>query len=102
MSKLRVSYVTYETDHTVARCFVMKRLNRQRLIVTYRSARRIVITVVGGTVFIVGLCLLVLPGPAIIVIPIGLAILGLEYTWARRFLDRVRGRSNRENMSPRN
>lgn len=49
-----------------------------------------------------GICLLVLPGPAIVVIPIGLAILGLEYAWARRFLRRVMNRSNREDLSPRN
>jgi tellurite resistance protein TerC len=65
-------------------------VNRNKIVMTYRTARRVVITVVGGTVLVIGLCLLVLPGPAIIVIPLGLAILGLEYAWARRFLDRVR------------
>jgi len=72
--------------------FTMKRPNRQKRIGTYRSARKIVVTVVGGTVLLAGICLLILPGPAIVVIPIGLAILGLEYAWARRFLRRMRGR----------
>lgn len=70
----------------------------------YRAARRVVITLVGATVLLVGVAMLVLPGPAIVVIPIGLTILGLEWAWARRFLrtikdtgsaalDRVSGRT---------
>ena len=39
---------------------------------------------------LIGVALLVLPGPAFIVIPIGLAILATEYAWARRWLKRVR------------
>ncbi|MBP1622231.1 MAG: Integral rane protein TerC [Acidobacteria bacterium] len=51
-----------------------------------RHARRIVIFVVGMTVLLIGIALLVLPGPAFIVIPVGLAILATEYAWARRWL----------------
>ncbi|MGH8495577.1 MAG: PGPGW domain-containing protein [Gammaproteobacteria bacterium] len=54
--------------------------------VTYRIARRVVIAVVGATVLLVGLALTVLPGPAFLVIPLGLGILGLEFAWARRWL----------------
>ncbi len=57
---------------------------------TYKMARRIVITVVGLTVLLVGIALLVLPGPAFIVIPVGLAILSLEFAWARMWLRKVR------------
>jgi tellurite resistance protein TerC len=38
------------------------------------------------TVLLFGIALLVLPGPAIVVIPVGLAILATEYAWARRWL----------------
>ena len=55
-----------------------------------RAARRIVIGVVGLTVLVAGLALLVLPGPAFVVIPIGLAILAVEFEWARRLLRRAR------------
>ncbi len=55
-----------------------------------RHARRIVITVVGATVVAIGIAMIVLPGPALIVIPAGLAILGLEFAWARRWLAVVR------------
>ena len=58
--------------------------------ITYRQARRLVILVTGVTVLLVGVALLFLPGPAIIVIPAGLAILSIEFAWARRFLHRVR------------
>lgn len=54
--------------------------------VAYRLARRIVIAIVGATVLAVGIAMMVLPGPAFIVIPIGLGILGLEFAWARRWL----------------
>jgi tellurite resistance protein TerC len=60
---------------------------------TYTWARRIAIAVVGGTVLLVGIAMVVLPGPAIVVIPAGLAILGLEFAWARRWLKHVRERS---------
>jgi tellurite resistance protein TerC len=63
---------------------------RRTIDATYRHARRVVITVVGGSVVAIGIALLVLPGPAFIVIPIGLGILGLEFAWARRWLETVR------------
>jgi tellurite resistance protein TerC len=66
---------------------------RKILVHSYRLARRIVVGVVGGTVLALGVALLVLPGPALIVIPIGLAILALEFGWARRWLRHVRERS---------
>ena len=49
-----------------------------------------VVAVVGGTILLGGAALLVLPGPAFVVIPIGLAILAIEFEWARRWLRRAR------------
>jgi len=57
---------------------------------TYKVARRIAVAVVGSTVLAVGVALIVLPGPALIVIPVGLAILSIEFAWARLWLRRVR------------
>ncbi|MGH8583072.1 MAG: PGPGW domain-containing protein [Gammaproteobacteria bacterium] len=57
---------------------------------TYRLARRLAIILIGATVLVVGLAMLVLPGPAIIVIPVGLGILGIEFAWARRWLQVVK------------
>ena len=61
--------------------------------ITYRWARRIAISVVGGTVLAIGVAMIVLPGPAFVVIPLGLAILGAEYAWARRWLRKVKSRT---------
>ena len=61
--------------------------------ITYRWARRIAISVVGGTVLAIGVAMIVLPGPALVVIPLGLAILGVEYAWARRWLRKVKART---------
>ena len=58
--------------------------------VTYKLAKRIVIGVVGVTVVVAGIVMLVTPGPGLIVIPAGLAILSLEFAWARYWLKRVR------------
>jgi tellurite resistance protein TerC len=44
-------------------------------------------------VLAIGIALIVLPGPALVVIPVGLAILGAEFAWARRWLRKVRERS---------
>lgn len=56
----------------------------------FKQVRRVVVFVVGMTVLLFGVALLVLPGPAILVIPAGLAILGLEFRWARRWMRRAR------------
>ena len=63
------------------------------LLITYKWAKRIAIVVVGFTVLAAGIAMIVLPGPAIVVIPIGLGILGLEFAWARRWLRKVKERS---------
>lgn len=57
---------------------------------TYRLARRIAVLAIGGTVLLLGIALLVLPGPGILLAAAGLAILGAEFAWARRWLLSVR------------
>lgn len=56
-----------------------------------RAARKVAVLVVGGTVLAVGVALIVLPGPAFLVIPAGLAILATEFLWARRLLREAKG-----------
>lgn len=62
--------------------------------VTYRWAKRIAVTIVGGTVVLVGIAMIVLPGPAIVVIPMGLGILSLEFAWAKRWLEAIKARGS--------
>ena len=63
------------------------------LYVPYKVAKRIAIGIVGGSVLIIGVCLIVLPGPAFIVIPAGLAILGIEFAWARIWLKKAKAKA---------
>ena len=63
---------------------------------TVRQIRRIIVAVVGFTLLFIGVAMLVLPGPAIIVIPAALAILATEFVWARRLLDSVKGRFSKK------
>ena len=65
------------------------RLREQRE--THRDRSRIVrilYGLVGFTLLLGGIAMLVAPGPAFVVIPIGLAILSLEFAWAGRLLDK--------------
>ena len=48
--------------------------------------RRIIVGVIGGTIVLMGLALVVLPGPAAVVIPLGLVVLASEFAWARHIL----------------
>jgi tellurite resistance protein TerC len=68
----------------------MAGIARNSAIISLRVARKIVVAVVGSTVLAAGIALIVLPGPAIVVIPLGLAILATEFLWARRLLRRVK------------
>ncbi|VAW93437.1 hypothetical protein MNBD_GAMMA21-1884 [hydrothermal vent metagenome] len=58
--------------------------------ITYKTFRRLVVTLVGVSVIIVGIIMIVTPGPAIIVIPAGLAILATEFVWARLLLKKIK------------
>ena len=58
---------------------------------TAKKFKRIFVGIVGGTVLAIGVALIVLPGPAFLVIPAGLAILAVEFAWAARWLRKARG-----------
>lgn len=67
---------------------------------TLRQAKRLIIIVIGFTILAVGVAMIVLPGPAFVVIPVGLALLATEFIWARKLLDAVKeriARMRREN-----
>jgi tellurite resistance protein TerC len=55
--------------------------NRPRL-------RKLLVAVIGSTVVLFGLALIVLSGPAVVVVPLGFAILATEFVWARRLVRR--------------
>jgi len=60
-----------------------------------KQAKRLIVMVIGFTILAVGVAMIVLPGPAVVVIPIGLAILATDFIWAKRILTTVQERINR-------
>lgn len=64
---------------------------------SYKVVKRVIVTVIGLTVLLVGLVLVFVPGPAIIVVPLGLAILSIEYAWARSWLRKIRAKISSNN-----
>lgn len=60
-----------------------------------RGAKRVLILIAGSTVLLLGVVMIVTPGPAFLVIPAGLAILAVEFVWARRWLVRIRRQTRR-------
>jgi tellurite resistance protein TerC len=52
--------------------------------------RKLIVAVIGVTIVLLGVAMVVLPGPAFIVIPVGLGILATEFAWARRMVRRAR------------
>lgn len=60
-------------------------------------AKRFAVTIVGFALLALGAAMMVLPGPGIIVIVAGLAVLATEYVWARRLL--VRAKCEAEKVS---
>lgn len=71
---------------------------------TIQQAKRFIKIVVGFTVLLVGLLMLLTPGPGWITIALGLALLAGEFVWARRLLDRLKaqGVKVREAVFPSN
>jgi uncharacterized protein (TIGR02611 family) len=58
-----------------------------------KTARKLVVLVIGGTALLLGVVMLVTPGPGIVGIFAGLAILATEFVWARTFLRRMKERA---------
>jgi len=68
-----------------------------------RSTLLLTVGLVGGTVTAAGFVMLITPGPGLVVIIAGLAILATQFAWAERALDQVkrRARAARDNASAR-
>ena len=66
----------------------------------WKLVRRLVITTAAGVILVIGVILLVIPGPGILVIALGLLLLSVEYPWAGRFVawakEKVGRRRDRE------
>ncbi|HUJ41033.1 MAG TPA: PGPGW domain-containing protein [Candidatus Acidoferrales bacterium] len=60
-----------------------------------RQIKRAIKTVIGFTLLVIGVVLIVTPGPGWLVILSGLAVLAAEFLWARRLLDRLKSGADR-------
>ncbi len=54
--------------------------------------KKTLVTLAGGALLLAGIAMVVLPGPAFVVIPVALATLAVEFVWARRWLAWLRER----------
>jgi len=69
---------------------LVKHLQRRREAYRQRGiAYRVAWVIASVIVIAAGIVMIVFPGPALVVIPIGLAMLSLEFAWAQRLLDRT-------------
>lgn len=68
----------------------------RKSMIKFTWLRRAVVAVIGFTVLLIGVAMVVLPGPAVVVIPLGLAILATEFVWAQRLLDKARATITRK------
>jgi uncharacterized protein (TIGR02611 family) len=66
---------------------------------TLRQVKKLVVAVVGFTLLIAGIAMILLPGPAFIFIPAGLAILATEFLWAKKLLQKVKEKLRRDKES---
>src|SRR5512135_2431668 len=65
-------------------------------------AWKLVIFVIGMSILIFGIVLFFTPGPAILVIPIGLTVLATQFIWARKLLKQLKkGIHEMKEMLPR-
>ena len=60
------------------------------MIKSLKQIKRLFIGIIGGTILIIGIAMIALPGPAFIVIPLGLSVLATEFLWAKKITDKFK------------
>ena len=68
----------------------------------YKQIKKLVIFLIGISVVLIGCVLFFTPGPAIVVIPIGLAILATEFIWAKKLLKKFKDKVDSFSKSAKN
>ena len=73
------------------------------IVKTLQQAKRLIVIVVGATILLMGIAMIVLPGPAVLVIPVGLGVLATELVWARKLLNKLKStfQKGKETNDPR-
>ena len=68
---------------------------RQLLEVIWRSSKRIVVFLVGCVLLAAGLVMMITPGPGLLLIIAGLAVLATEFAWAEHLLDKAKEQASK-------
>jgi hypothetical protein len=55
-----------------------------------KAVKRLVIATIGFTLLLIGVAMIVLPGPAVVIIPVSLGILATEFIWAKKLMKRAK------------
>lgn len=77
--------ITFSTD-----------IQKDKNMKTLKQVKRLVVIVIGFTMLAAGMAMIVLPGPAFVFIPAGLAVLATEFLWARKLLQKVKDKLRRD------
>jgi hypothetical protein len=68
-----------------------------------KGVKRLIIATIGFTLLLIGVAMIVLPGPAFIVIPVALGILATEFIWAKKLMKKAKsifsGKNNKQDQS---
>ena len=80
-----------ETTKDTEASSLLNRILSSGWIPNLKFLKRIVVAIVGFSVLLVGVAMIILPGPAFIIIPLGLAILATEFVWAPKLLEKAKG-----------
>ncbi len=73
---------------------MLKREKKGPWITTVKQAKRLITIVIGFTILLLGIIMLVTPGPGIAAIILGLALLGTEFIWAKKLMKRFNHHAN--------
>ena len=62
---------------------------------TVEQVRRVFLVIAGFTLLLAGAVMLFTPGPGVVVILLGLGLLGAEFVWAQRLMERIKHEGGR-------
>lgn len=66
-----------------------------------KFARKVGVALIGFPVLVAGVAMLVLPGPGLLVILVGLLIISWEFDWAKHYVEKVRSQLNKVSQAAR-
>ncbi len=95
--------VTSESKQNIINLFVFaaEKVERRRILFSKdmtknkKRIKKVFVAILGFTILLVGIALIVLPGPATLVIPAGLAVLATEFVWAENLLKKIKSKLKR-------